>query len=116
MPTYNLLYPCPIPIGHRVSVTVYSRPKNGLFGTKGRVTVDKEPVVVDLDTGVEYAPAWLYGYNGMTSASGMHGVGPNQLVGVKTEKVEQGVVRQCRIFTNVGGDLNQWMQTFLTTE
>jgi hypothetical protein len=57
MPTQNVIviYAAPIPVGHRVDIRWYRRVSSGLLGGTKEERRDPEPVIVDLDTGIEYA-------------------------------------------------------------
>ncbi|MGE0791522.1 MAG: hypothetical protein AB7S26_37955 [Sandaracinaceae bacterium] len=56
--TVNVAAVCPIPVGHRVDVRIFEV-ERGVF-RKSWEAMDDEPLIVDLDTGVTYAPAWCY--------------------------------------------------------
>ncbi|KXS11410.1 hypothetical protein M427DRAFT_60660 [Gonapodya prolifera JEL478] len=101
MPTYTFLYACPNPVGHRVTVIVYSIPKPGLLAS-GRETCDTEPVVIDRDTGIKYAPPRLYGSSPGSPLpslkTGLKGLGTTYIAEATLERTEEGVVTECRIF------------------
>lgn len=54
----HLPYLAVVPVGHRVELRYYDQKKQGLLSTR-QVSHD-DPIVVDLDTGIEYGPDWLY--------------------------------------------------------
>lgn len=54
----HLPYLVGVPVGHRVELRFYDQRKQGLLGT--RPVSHDDPVVVDLDSGIEYGPDWLY--------------------------------------------------------
>lgn len=86
----------PIPIGHRVRITLYVIETRGLFGTS-RKELPHEPVIQDLDTGVIYASDRVY-----ASASIKY---PDRPVEIQREpvgtvvRVIEGVVAACRVIT-----------------
>lgn len=53
MQTIHVLYSAPIPIGHKVRVVWYDQ-------VARHPRAHAEPWIQDLETGVEYGPAWLY--------------------------------------------------------
>lgn len=55
---YVFHYVAPIPVGHRVEVHFFAR-DTGFFATDFHEQLDM-PLIRDLDTGVEYAPEWLF--------------------------------------------------------
>ncbi|KXS19064.1 hypothetical protein M427DRAFT_53060 [Gonapodya prolifera JEL478] len=116
MPTYSLLYACPIPVGHRVSISVYSRPKRGLIA-RGRKICEDEPVIIDRDTGIEYAPPWLYGGGANPNfVTGFPHLGTSHIAAAALESTEEGVVIECRIFSAVfAATGTPWVHTLLTT-
>ncbi|HEY8376331.1 MAG TPA: hypothetical protein VIK91_07580 [Nannocystis sp.] len=55
---YVLHHAAPIPVGHRVELQFYER-NDGFFVVEYIEQVDT-PLIRDLDTGIEYAPEWLF--------------------------------------------------------
>lgn len=47
-----------VPVDHRVELRYYDQDRQGLLNVK-KVS-HPDPVVVDLDSGIEYGPDWLY--------------------------------------------------------
>lgn len=89
--TIVVLYAAPIPVGHRVTVCWFA--KSGFFGKKKR---DHEPVIVDLDTGIEYVSDFTHdGSDGIKE--------PHQPIGIAetstltAERELTGRVTRCRV-------------------
>lgn len=58
-----VVYQAPVPVGHRVEIRWYQQTKEGLFGGKKTKERPFEPVIKDLDTGIEYLTDFLPGAN-----------------------------------------------------
>jgi len=92
-------FAAPIPLGHRVECRWFSQQIEKLFGGSEAHTFQFEPLVIDLQTGIEYGTQrpWRHG-----SAKAMHqplpiGPEPNPEVQVTHRLV--GTVRRCRVIS-----------------
>ncbi len=56
--TLHLPYLALVPLDHRVKLRYYDQVQQGLL--HGRRVEHLEPIVQDLDSGIEYGPDWLY--------------------------------------------------------
>ena len=113
MEKYELAFIAPIPVGHRVEVTTYERPKGGFFSME--VDLSDKPVVRDMETGVVYGSSFLY-----TEKEGIFptGAGKDVLSALPNERytpVAQivGKVVDCRVLTNQ--PFGRWVSDRRTT-
>lgn len=109
MPEYHLSFVAPVPVGHRVVVTSYelragrlsrlfSGPTNGF-------------VVEDLDTGIEYSPAFLW----QTEYVDSQPVYSSELEeSVHRTGTIEGEVTHCRVVSRRGNADNHRISTVLT--
>lgn len=98
---YVLHHAAAIPVGHRVEMLFFAR-DTGFFAPDFREQPDM-PVVRDLETGVEYAPEWLFDRD------------PGELLAqpssrplemspmVRPTRVVTGRVVSCRVITGMSG-------------
>lgn len=113
METIEILFAAPIPVGHRVEVRWFEAPIGGFFGTKAEVR-PHEPKLVDLDTGVTYAPGWMYAASEGVRPLKAQALLPEMRSGLREARVLVGVVKACRVTTWNGGDGAALVQTSLT--
>ncbi|MCB9562209.1 MAG: hypothetical protein H6708_17530 [Kofleriaceae bacterium] len=113
MRTILVLYAVPIPVGHRVEVRWYTQVSGKLFGGSKETAREHEPVVVDLDTGIEFASDHAYSGPGLKRpdepvemSEGITGV---------PSTVLRGTVRACRVL-HVRRFNELDVQTYLTIE
>jgi hypothetical protein len=91
-----VLYAAPIPVGHRVELRWYEQVSTGLLGGKNETAREHEPVLVDLDTGIEYASDHAYGQTDSMKR-------PDQPITVASQPVGEpvqiltGRVKACRV-------------------
>lgn len=111
MPTYPLLFPCPIPVGHRVRITWFESAKAGLFG--GRDGRPLEPIVEDLDTRVVYTPAWIFQDDSIYTPQTRPTVSDTPRPDLRQSDTQEGVVAACRI---VPVSTKQFTATYLTLD
>jgi hypothetical protein len=113
----ELLYPAPIPLGHRVEVTWYRRPELDFWGTESPSSgrkVPGEPALRDLDTGVLYGPDWIFAERIAPPSS----IAPRPMAleareGLVVAEQVTGRVRYCRVAYQHG----EWpLQTTLLVE
>ncbi len=98
---YVLHHAAPIPIGHRVELHFYAR-DTGLFSHDFREQPDM-PVIRDLETGIEYAPEWLF-ERGATSQLGQVSARALELSPlVRPTRTITGRVVACRVVTGMSG-------------
>jgi hypothetical protein len=92
-----VVYAAPIPVGHRVDIRWYTRTSTGLLGGKSEKMREHEPVITDLDTGIEYTSDHAHEVDGLTVKS------PDQPVAIAPQPTGQpfrrllGHVRACRV-------------------
>jgi hypothetical protein len=90
------VYAAPIPVGHRVEIRWIRRTSKGLFGGTSAEDRAAEPIVRDLDTGIEWVSDHAH-----VNESGMKY--PDQPIALSSEAVGEtshllrGVVRACRV-------------------
>jgi hypothetical protein len=90
------VYAAPIPVGHRVEIRWIRRTSKGLFGGVSAEERAAEPIVRDLDTGIE----WVSDHAHVLESGVKH---PDQPVALSNEPVGEtshflrGVVRACRV-------------------
>lgn len=89
----------PIPIGHRVELQFFER-DTGFFSVEYSEQLDM-PLIRDLDTGIEYAPEWLF----KTGARDHLGVSSSQALemspSVRPTRALSGTVVACRVVTGL---------------
>src|SRR5262245_29851142 len=90
-----VLYAVPIPVGHRVEVRWYTQVSSKLFGGKQETAREFEPVIVDLDSGIEYASDHAYTSGGMKRPD--EPVELSSVVTAEPSSVLRGTVRACRV-------------------
>ena len=109
-----VMYQAPIPIGHQVEIVWYEIIETGMLGGKKARSWPHEPLITDINTGVEYASErWL------TSAGVKHAGRPVEISdeladGARVLQRLKGVVRKCRVITVRGHDYD--VQTALSIE
>lgn len=111
MPTYPLIFPCPIPVGHRVRLTWYQGTKSGFFS--GPETRPEEPLVEDLETRVLYAPSWIFLDDSYYQPMTRPGVPDTPRADLRKSATVEGVVVSCHI---VPVRTKQYTATYLTLE
>jgi hypothetical protein len=104
----------PVPVGHRVEVRIYAV-EEGLFSTAWKVK-DHDPHIVDLTTGIVYAPGWLFEAIALLTIGEVR---PSLPLEVRSDLREHsritGVVRACRVAW-LGSGSNTFPQTTLSVE
>ncbi len=115
MPTRDvlILYAAAIPVGHRVEVRWYTQVSSKLFGGTESTSRDHEPVIVDLDTGIEYASD--HAYTGGGAKRPDEPIELSEGVTGEPSGVLRGTVRACRVI-HVRRFSELDVQTYLTIE
>lgn len=90
-----VVYAVALPVGHRVEVRWYSQVSGRLFGGTTETPREHEPVIVDLDTGVEYASDHTYTGGGAKYFGTPLELSPT--ITAEPTRVLRGVVRACRV-------------------
>ena len=90
-----VIYAAPIPVGHRVEVRWYTQVSSRLFGGDKETPRDHEPVIVDLDTGIEFASDHAYTSGGMKHPDQPVDLSPTATADPST--ILRGTVRACRV-------------------
>jgi hypothetical protein len=109
MPVFHLSFVAPVPVGHRVAVTFYELKVGRLSALLGGQT--KGFVVEDLETGIEYSPAFLWqsehvDHQPIYSSRLDKNVHPTGAI--------EGLVTQCRVVSRRGNANNHRISTILT--
>jgi len=90
-----VLYALPIPVGHRVEVRWYTQMSSKLFGGRSETLREYEPVIVDLDTGIEFASDHAYTGGGVKRPD--QPVEMSAVVTGEPASTLRGTVRACRV-------------------
>lgn len=106
-------YQAPIPIGHQVEVVWYEVIETGLLGKKAR-SWPHEPLIIDVNTGIEYASERWLASTGVKHHGRPVEIGDELAAGVRVLQRLKGVVRKCRVITIRGHEFD--VQTALTIE
>ncbi len=109
MPVFHLSFLAPVPVGHRVTVTFYELKAGRLSGLFGGQT--KGYVVGDLETGIEYSPAFLW----QSEVADGQPIYSSQLEkNVHCTGTMEGLVTHCRVVSQRGNADNHRLTTILT--
>jgi hypothetical protein len=106
-----LHHAAPIPVGNRVELHFYERDL-GFFSVGFREQTDM-PLVRDLETGIEYVPAWLFKHDPteLLGGSSSHALEPAP--SVRPTRSITGRVVACRVISGTVG--SEWtVFTYLT--
>lgn len=109
------LYAAPIPVGHRVECRWLSEEVSGIFSGANVVTWNHEPILKDLDTGVEYSSHRAWQRAGYKVSHEPLGISDQPSPEVKVTHMLAGIVRRCRVITCAGYE-GQPIQTHLDIE
>jgi hypothetical protein len=113
--TFTVVYPVPIPVGHKVKLQFYLKPEGIL--KKKYVPQENQPLITDLDTGIEYGSFWHY-KNVMSMSASSYTANEYPFdVRNDIEPAESftGKVKKCRLLTEAFSDI--WkVQTLLVIE
>lgn len=96
-----LRYAAPIPVGHRVELHFYERDL-GFFSVGFREQRDT-PLVRDLETGIEYAPVWLFKHDPLEILDHGPARAHELTPGVQPTRSLVGRVVACRVLTGLVG-------------
>ena len=113
--TITVVYPVPIPVGHKVKIQFFYK-QEGLLKKKKTLQVN-HPLILDEDTGIEYGSYWHYKHVMAMSASSYE---PEEYPlkirdDIEAGELITGKVKKCRVLTEAFSDI--WkMQTTLTIE
>lgn len=113
--TITVVYPVPIPIGHRVKVQFFNK-KEGILKKKSVLQVN-HPLIIDEDTGIEYGSYWHYKkVMTMSAISSEPDVYPMEVRDdLETGETITGRIKKCRVLTEAFSDI--WkVQTSLIIE
>jgi len=95
-----VVHATPIPVGHRVEITWHEEVQRGLVPSQERTDHrPHQPVILDLDTGVEYATDWGFGHGGRSQPDAPGEVEDAPLEGFRVMRRVVGVLRACRVVT-----------------
>ena len=114
MERVDVAYALPIPVGHRVRIRWLVLPASrGVFG-RSEKREPHQPWVQDLETGVEFAPDYLFTGGGTKRLGEVHSIAETFDPDLQTERELVGVVRACRVVPQLWGDYS--VQTHLWVE
>ncbi len=91
----DVVYPAPVPVGHRVRITWYEIETRGFFG--GKESKAHEPWIIDLDTGVEYLSDRLVGRSGAKFPDQPVDVADDAKTSATAVRTLEGRVTRCRV-------------------
>lgn len=111
----TLRYFAAVPVGHEVRISIYE----GDVGVL-RTVVEARPdyaVVEDLNTGIQYAPSWVWERDRTSALDDKnHGFTERLQQHVKEVDSFMGRVKSCKVFTHVGNAGNHQLVTMLVIE
>ncbi|MDA0185270.1 hypothetical protein OJ997_33505 [Solirubrobacter phytolaccae] len=107
------IYSAPIPVGHRVEVHWYVAQTGGVLGPKTEQQ-DHQPLIKDLDTGIEYMGDWLLTHTGIKRPKRAIEVSEHLRHELEPVRVLVGTVRRCRVVTLAWSEYD--VQTHLDVE
>jgi hypothetical protein len=111
-----VVFAAPVPVGHRVEITWYEAVSRGLVPSQERVDErEHQPVLRDLDTGVEYATDWFVGASRRKRPDAPYEVGDGARAELREQRRVEGIVRRCRVVT-IRGYPDYDVQTHLVLE
>jgi hypothetical protein len=100
--TLHLPYLAAVPVGHRVELRYIEQKKEGLF--KSRTVAHEQPIVIDLDTGIEYGIDSLYeDRDGYRREIEPYPDEPGP--GFALTRTLRGRVTRCRVLTEIFTDM-----------
>lgn len=108
-----VLYAVPIPVGHRVEIRWHTQVSGKLFGGSKETAREFEPVIVDLESGIEYASDHAYTSGGIKRPDEPLEMSP--VVTGEPSRVLRGTVRTCRVI-HVRRFSELDVQTYLSIE
>ena len=107
------IYPAAIPVGHRVEVHWYLASTDGVFGPKTEEQ-PHQPLIKDLDTGIEYMGDWVLSHAGTKRAKRALEISEHLRHELEPTRVLIGTVRRCRVVTVAWSEYD--VQTHLDVE
>jgi hypothetical protein len=110
--TVPLAYPAAVPVGHHVELTWRFKP-GGLRGNKP-TSRPYEPFLIDLDSGVQYAPYWQVGTHDTFRSHAVNDYASEPRLELDVERVVRGRVRSCTV-VHIGLS-EPYQQTILVIE
>jgi hypothetical protein len=98
METVICIYCAPIPVVNRVEVRWFEASSAGVFGTK-TAEQPHQPMIKDLDTGVEYMGNWLFKHGGTKRAKRALEIDEHIKKELEVVRTLVGTVSRCRVVT-----------------
>ncbi len=89
----------PVPVGHRVEVVWYEEVSRGLAGQERVDDRPHQPLIRDLDTGVEYVTDWTLGTSRRRRPDAPYETGEGPRADLRVQRRVTGVVRRCQLVT-----------------
>jgi hypothetical protein len=115
MEEISVIYAAPIPVGHRVEIRWYSRSKAGLFGASKTQSREFEPVIKDLNSGIEYLSDFVVERGSAKYPKVPLKVASELLEDLEVSRTLVGKVTACRVVT-IRGFSEYDVQTHLSIE
>jgi hypothetical protein len=113
MESVTCIYCAPIPVGHRVEVRWYATMRGGVFGVRTEEQ-PHQPLVKDLDTGIEYMGEWLFKHGGSKRAKRALEIDEHIKKELQVVRTLVGTVSRCRVVTVAWSEYD--IQTHLDIE
>jgi hypothetical protein len=105
--TFTVVYPVPIPVGHRVKLQIFLKPE-GIFKKKN-VPQENHHLITDLDSGIEYGSFWHYkNVMSMNASSYTADEYPFDIrKDIELSETYTGKVSRCRLITEAYSDIRR---------
>lgn len=92
-------FAAPIPLGHRVECRWFTKQVSSMFGGSSQHPYPHEPLVIDLQTGIEYGTQLPWRAGSAKAQFQPLEVGPEPNPEVQATHRLVGVVRRCRLIS-----------------
>lgn len=108
----RLRFACPVPVGHRVTIAFYLASSVGSGPLRRQ---PHEPVVIDLETSIRYAPAWVLHPVGDVRARELSELSEEPSEALRLDRTLTGRVLACTVVSMPANDRHP-IQTRLVVE
>jgi hypothetical protein len=114
MELVTCIYSAPVPVGHRIEVRWFQASSGGgVFGNKTEEQ-PHQPLIKDLDTGIEYMGDWMLKHSGSKRPKRALEVEEHLKHELEVVRTLVGTVRRCRVITVAWSEYD--VQTHLDVE